>query len=179
MLDRFQNENQTLLPDAQLDQWAKSIWDNMPWRKRLTTGLVPVATIFAPLAAVLFIPVDFGGSTVLVFASLKELIAAAGVAGAWAAFSGNPTPAVAEQEAAWQQYGDLVAIAMDTLGVPRPHNEATTPRLKVVSSTRKLPTSTLPTKMEKDATQPQLWQVRSEFVRLVDQFKDLPHTLKS
>jgi hypothetical protein len=179
ILDRFQNENQTLLPDAQLDQWAKSIWDNMPWRKRLTTGLVPVATIFAPLAAVLFIPVDFGGSTVLVFASLKELIAAAGVAGAWAAFSGNPTPAVAEQEAAWQQYGDLVAIAMDTLGVPRPHNEATTPRLKAVSSTRKLPTSTLPTKMEKDATQPQLWQVRSEFVRLVDQFKDLPHTLKS
>lgn len=179
ILDRFQNENQTLLPDAQLDQWAKSIWDNMPWRKRLTTGLVPVATLFAPLAAVLFIPVDFGGSTVLVFASLKELIAAAGVAGAWAAFSGNPTPAVAEQEAAWQQYGDLVAIAMDTLGVPRPHNEATTPRLKTASSTRKLPTSTLPTKMEKDATQPQLWQVRSEFVRLVDQFNDLPHNLKS
>jgi hypothetical protein len=179
ILDRFQNENQTLLPDAQLDSWAKSIWDNMPWRKRLTTGLVPVATLFAPLAAVLFIPVDFGGSTVLVFASLKELIAAAGVAGAWAAFSGNPTPAVAEQEAAWQQYGDLVAIAMDTLGVPRPQNEATTPRLKTASSTRKLPTSTLPTKMEKDATQPQLWQVRSEFVRLVDQFNDLPHNLKS
>lgn len=179
ILDRFQNENQTLLPDAQLDPWAKSIWDNMPWRKRLTTGLVPVATIFAPLAAVLFIPVDFGGSTVLVFASLKELVAAAGVAGAWAAFSGNPTPAVAEQEAAWQQYGDLVAIAMDTLGVPRPHNNATTPRLNIASGNRKLPTSTLSVKMEKDATLPQLWQVRPQFVQLVDQLNDLPHTLST
>lgn len=179
ILDRFQNENQTLLPDAQLDPWAKSIWDNMPWRKRLTTGLVPVATIFAPLAAVLFIPVDFGGSTVLVFASLKELVAAAGVAGAWAAFSGNPTPAVAEQEAAWQQYGDLVAIAMDTLGVPRPHNDATTPRLKITSGNRKLPISTLSVKTEKDAAQPQLWQVRPQFVRLVDQLNDLPHTLST
>lgn len=179
ILDRFQNENQTLLPEAQLDLWAKSIWDNMPWRKRLTTGLVPVATIFAPLAAVLFIPFDFGGSTVLVFASLKELVAAAGVAGAWAALSGNPTPAVAEQEAAWQQYGDLVAIAMDTLGVPRPQNEATTPRLRLASGQRKLPSSTLLSKMEKDATQPQLWQVRPEFVRLVDKLNDLPHTLKT
>ena len=179
ILDRFQNENQTLLPEQQLDAWAKSIWENMPLRKRLTTGLVPVATLFAPLAAVLFIPVDFGGSTVLVFASLKELVAAAGVAGAWAAFSGNPTPAVAEQEAAWQQYGDLVAIAMDTLGVPRPHNDASTPRLKTAASQRKLPTSVLPVKMETDTTQPRLWLVRSEFLKIFDQFNDLPRSLKS
>lgn len=179
ILDRFQNENQTLLPDADLDSWAKSIWDNMPWRKRLTTGLVPVATIFAPLAAVLFIPFDFGGSTVLVFASLKELVAAAGVAGAWAAFSGNPTPAVAEQEAAWQQYGDLVAVAMDTLGIPRPDNDTKTPRLRTSSGSRKLPTSTLTVKLERDATQPQLWHIRSEFVRLVDQFNNLSQTLRT
>lgn len=179
ILDRFENENQTLLPEQQLDAWAKSIWENMPLRKRITTGLVPVATLFAPLAAVLFIPVDFGGSTVLVFASLKELVAAAGVAGAWAAFSGNPTPAVAEQEAAWQQFGDLVAIAMDTLGVPRPHNDASTPRLKTSANQRKLPASVLPVKMEKDSTQPRLWLVRPEFLKLFDQFNDLPQTLKS
>lgn len=179
ILDRFQNENQTLLPESQLDPWAKSIWDNMPWRKRLTTGLVPVTTIFAPLAAVLFLPFDFGGSTVLVFASLKELVAAAGVAGAWAAFSGNPTPAVAEQEAAWQQYGDLVAIAMDQLGVPRPTHDSHSPRLKTAAGKRKLPASNLPTKMEQDPSHPQLWQVRDEFVRLVDQCNDLPHTLKA
>lgn len=179
VLDRFQNENQTLLPEPQLDAWAKSIWENMPLRKRLTTGLVPVATLFAPLAAVLFIPVDFGGSTVLVFASLKELVAAAGVAGAWAAFSGNPTPAVAEQEAAWQQFGDLVAIAMDTLGVPRPQNDASTPRLKTATSQRKLPASLLPVKMERDSTQPRLWLVRPEFLKFCEQCYDLPQTLKS
>jgi hypothetical protein len=177
ILDRFQNENQTLLPAEQLDDWAKSIWNNMPWSKRLTTGLVPVATVFAPLAAVLFIPFDFGGSTVLVFASLKELVAAAGVAGAWAAFSGNPTPAVAEQEAAWQQYGDLVAIAMDTLGVPRPTADSNTLKLKLTRRNRKFPLSTLPCKIRNDSTQPQLWHVRAEFIRQTEQFKDLPQSL--
>jgi hypothetical protein len=106
-------------------------------------------------------------------------VAAAGVAGAWAAFSGNPTPAVAEQEAAWQQFGDLVAIAMDTLGVPRPQNDASTPRLKTATSQRKLPASVLPVKMERDSTQPRLWLVRPEFLKFCEQCYDLPQTLKS
>lgn len=174
ILDRFQSENQTLLPATQLDHWASNIWQNMPWSKRLTTGLVPVASVFAPLAAVILIPFDFGGSTVLVFASLKELVAAAGIAGAWAAFSGNPTPAVAEQEAAWQQYGDLVAITLDAFGIPRPSTEPETPRVRLARSNRKLPSSTLKTRTKLETHPQPIWQIRTEFLKQLERFKDLP-----
>lgn len=168
ILDRFQNENQTLLPTEQLDQWSKSVWDNMPLSKRLTTGLVPVASVFAPLAAVLLIPIDLGGSTVLVFASLKELVAAAGIAGAWAAISGSPTPAVAEEEAAWQQYGDLVAITLDELGLPRPSATNKVPLLKIGKVVRKLPASRLPERARENASQLPIWRVRTEFLRQIE-----------
>jgi hypothetical protein len=168
ILDRFQNENQTLLPIEQLDQWSKSVWDNMPLSKRLTTGLVPVASVFAPLAAVLLIPIDLGGSTVLVFASLKELVAAAGIAGAWAAISGSPTPAVAEEEAAWQQYGDLVAITLDELGLPRPAVTSKVPRLRIGRNVRDLPASRLPGRTRENATHLPIWKVRAEFLRQIE-----------
>jgi hypothetical protein len=140
----------------------------MPLSKRLTTGLVPVASVFAPLAAVLLIPIDLGGSTVLVFASLKELVAAAGIAGAWAAISGSPTPAVAEEEAAWQQYGDLVAITLDELGLPRPSSTNKAPRLKMGRVFRELPSSRLPGRARENASQLPIWKVRAEFLRQVE-----------
>jgi hypothetical protein len=85
-------------------------------RRRLITGLAPAAVLFAPLVAVIALPIDFGGSSVLVFASLKELLGAGLTGLGIALLSGDSMPRIAESEAAWQQYGDLVAVLCDELG---------------------------------------------------------------
>ena len=46
----------------------------------LSWRFAPAGILFAPLLAVVMVPLDFGGSAVLVFASMKELLLA-GAAG--------------------------------------------------------------------------------------------------
>jgi hypothetical protein len=71
----------------------------------------------------MLLPLDFGGSSVLVFASLKELLGA-GVAGLGIALlSPDRMPKIAESEAAWQQLGDLVATLCDSLDLERPSKD--------------------------------------------------------
>lgn len=119
-IDRFQKESEISLDPQELDLYTAKLWSGMPWKRRLITGLAPAAVLFAPLVAVIALPIDFGGSSVLVFASLKELLGA-GLAGLGIALlSGDSMPRIAESEAAWQQYGDLVAVLCDELGMERP-----------------------------------------------------------
>lgn len=119
-IDRFQKESEISLDAKELDLYTAKLWNGMPWKRRLITGLAPAAVLFAPLVAVIALPFDFGGSSVLVFASLKELLGA-GLAGLGIALlSGDSMPRIAESEAAWQQYGDLVAVLCDELGIERP-----------------------------------------------------------
>lgn len=142
-IDRFQEESRTRLPDALIDQVTTDVWHRMPWRQRLVTGLVPAGIIFAPLVAVVMVPMDFGGTSVLVFASFKELLWA-GVASLGVAMLHQDTmPSVAEAEAAWQQVSDLYAITCDALGLPRPAAEAM-PRLRLGRSHKPLLPSLLP-----------------------------------
>ena len=120
IIDRFQSESRTRLNDAELDGYTAKIWAGMTWQQRLWTGVVPATLVFAPLLAVLALPFDFGGSSVLVLASMKELLFA-GLAGVGAAlFGGDNMPKLAEDEAAWQQLNDLFAITCDEFGIPRP-----------------------------------------------------------
>lgn len=122
-IDRFQEESIIELDAAELDAVTSKMWEQMPWSKRLATGLAPAAVLFAPLVAVMLLPLDFGGSSVLVFASLKELLGA-GVAGLGIALlSPDRMPKIAESEAAWQQLGDLVATLCDSLDLERPSKE--------------------------------------------------------
>ncbi|XZE21839.1 hypothetical protein SH449x_001747 [Pirellulaceae bacterium SH449] len=119
-IHRFQSESETSIIVQELDQFTAKIWNNMPWKRRVVTGLAPAAVLFAPLVAVIALPFDFGGSSVLVFASLQELLGA-GLAGlGMALINGDSVPRVAESEAAWQQYGDLVAVLCDEVGMERP-----------------------------------------------------------
>lgn len=119
-IDRFQEESIIELDDKELDAVTSKMWEQMPWSKRIATGLAPTAVLFAPLVAVMLLPLDFGGSTVLVFASLKELLGA-GVAGLGIALlSPDRMPKIAESETAWQQLGDLVATLCDSLDLERP-----------------------------------------------------------
>lgn len=122
-IDRFQTESRTTLDSTSLDEATRRMWEQMPLSKRIATGLAPAAVLFAPLAAVILLPFDFGGSSVLVFASLKELLGA-GVAGIGIAMlSPDRMPNIAESEAAWQQLGDLIAVMCDEFGLERPSAE--------------------------------------------------------
>jgi hypothetical protein len=143
ILERFQQESRTRLEDEPLDAYTQQLWQRMDWKQRWWTGLAPAGLLFAPLLAVVMLPMDFGGSTVLVFASLKELLFA-GVAGlGMAMMNSDQMPKIAEEEAAWQQVSDLFAISCDEFAIERPAADEL-PRLTVDQTTRPLLPSRLP-----------------------------------
>ena len=133
-IERFQNESNILLDDDQLDQFTRQVWTDMPMSRRLLTGLAPAGVLFAPLIAVIMMPLDFGGSAVLVFASLKELLFAGAAGVGLMLASANAMPQIAEAEVAWQQLGDLIAVLCDELGLRRPReSDGVSIRLEVNS----------------------------------------------
>ncbi len=119
IIDRFQSESRTRLDDVQLDAYTREMWNRMSWKQRMWTGAAPAGMLFAPLLAVMMLPMDFGGSAVLVFASMKELLVAGAAGVGMAMMNSDQMPKIAEHEAAWQQLSDLVAITCDEFGVPR------------------------------------------------------------
>ncbi|AMV31895.1 hypothetical protein VN12_07225 [Pirellula sp. SH-Sr6A] len=146
-IDRFQAESLIELDDLELDALTSQMWHQMPWGKKIATGLAPAAILFAPLLAVIMLPLDFGGSSVLVFASVKELLGA-GVAGlGFALLSPDQMPKIAESEAAWRQMGDLVATLCDTLDLERP-SEAQPISLRIGETWKSLPISSIATVLD-------------------------------
>jgi hypothetical protein len=107
------------LDEAHIDALTSKIWAEMPMRKRILSGVAPAGILFAPLLAVIMIPLDFGGTTVLVFASLKELLFAGAAGVGLMLASADSVPALAESESAWQQLSDLVAVLTDEFGLER------------------------------------------------------------
>lgn len=145
-LARFQKEDTTRLDQAWLDKWSKDLWQHMSLKRMVYVGVMPLAPIFGPLLAVTLIPFDGGGSAVLVFATTKELLMAAGLAAlATPAFSGGNVQDLVERETAFSQLSELFAIACDSLGVERPSDDLI-PRLNVGGSMRELKPSALSTK---------------------------------
>lgn len=120
-LKRFSDEDQPELDQKSLDQWSKSIWDNMPMATKLRKGVQPLALVTGPLLAALLVPFDGGGSAVLVFASTKELLAAAGLAALVTPIAGGgETIQIVQEETPWRQLSDLFAMLCDSLSLPRP-----------------------------------------------------------
>lgn len=120
MIDRFQVQSKARLDDQELDRLTEEVWKAMSWKQRLWNGVVPASLLFAPLLAVIALPFDMGGSSVLVLASIKELLVA-GVAGVGIAmFNRDQLPQLAESHVAWQQWSDLFLVGCDELGLPRP-----------------------------------------------------------
>ncbi len=79
-------------------------------------GVMPLAPIFGPLLAVTLIPFDGGGSAVLVFATTKELLMAAGLAAlVTPALAGGKVQDLVERETAFSQMSELFAIMCDSL----------------------------------------------------------------
>lgn len=118
-ITRFQAESSTQLDPEQVDALTLKLWEQMPMGKRIISGVAPAGILFAPLLAVIMIPLDFGGSSVLVFASLKELLFAGAAGFGLMLASGDGMPQMAESESAWQQLSDLVAVLTDELGLDR------------------------------------------------------------
>jgi hypothetical protein len=118
-IERFQAESAARLDEAHIDALTSKIWAEMPMRKRIVSGVAPAGVLFAPLLAVIMIPLDFGGTTVLVFASLKELLFAGAAGVGLMLASADSVPALAESESAWQQLSDLVAVLTDEFGLER------------------------------------------------------------
>ena len=142
-IDRFQKESLIQLDDQQLDQFTSKMWSDMPMSKRLITGFAPAGILFAPLLAVVMVPLDFGGSAVLIFASMKELLLAGAAGVGLAMASADSMPQIAESEAAWQQLGDLYAVLCDELGLERPA-ENQLPLVGNGKESRRMPSSRIP-----------------------------------
>jgi hypothetical protein len=122
-IERFQNESATRLDPEQIDALTRRVWADMPMRQRWVSGIAPAGILFAPLLAVIMVPLDFGGSTVLVFASLKELLFAGAAGVGLVLASADAMPYLAESESAWQQLSDLIAVLTDELGLDRPSKD--------------------------------------------------------
>ena len=145
-IERFQAESSTQLDPQQVDELTKRLWEQMPMGKRILSGVAPAGILFAPLLAVIMIPLDFGGSSVLVFASLKELLFAGAAGFGLMLASGDGMPQMAESESAWQQLSDLVAVLTDELGLQRKALEDPT-QVMLGASPRKLAPSSIAANM--------------------------------
>lgn len=163
---RFAEENKTLLDDAELYKWSEKVWQDMSWRDKLWKGTQPLAVILAPLLAVVLIPFDGGGSAVLVFASTKELLAAAGLAALLGpATTGGETLSIIHRETPWRQLSDLFAICCDCLGLPRPLTNNQMPIVKCAGSPRSLLFSQLEVKPGTFPPALQHWESRADQVQ--------------
>lgn len=137
-MQRFSDEDATQLDAQQLDAWSREVWRNMSIKEKLWKGTQPLALVMAPFLAVILIPIDAGGTAVLVFASTKELLAAAGIAAILGPTgSGRETLGIVQRETPWRQLSDLFAICCDQLGLPRPDAGAL-PLLDYCGSPRRL-----------------------------------------
>lgn len=152
-IDRFQSESRTQLDPEQIDELTRRIWDEMPIKQRVLSGVAPAGILFAPLVAVIMVPLDFGGTSVLVFASLKELLFAGAAGVGLMLASSDRMPQLAESESAWQQLSDLIAVLTDELGYTRvPVQEAL--RVQLGESEREVVSSAIPQQRASQADAP-------------------------
>ncbi|XZE53427.1 hypothetical protein SH139x_005169 [Planctomycetaceae bacterium SH139] len=167
-IDRFNDEDFTSLDPQRLQAAVEEVWQKMPVRKKVKAGLTPLAIVFAAFGAALMVPIDFGGSGVLLAASLKELFLAAGVSLAGAAWGGGLAIVDVEQQAARQQVSNFLAVLSDTLGVPRWDAKQQPLQLTVGSQTVALPPPTIAQRVLPEETLV-LWRLREPFLAELSQ----------
>lgn len=160
-MERFAAEDQTLLDPRDLDAWSEQVWKAMSFKDKLRKGTQPLAVVMAPLLAAILVPIDAGGTAVLVFASAKELLAAAGIAALLGPLAtGKEALSIVQRETPWRQLGDLFAITCDSLGLPRPA-EAGLPYSKCNGQKRKLANSQLDVKPTSQRPAQYVWRFDS------------------
>ena len=116
---RFERDDFTSLDARRLDEAVKEMWKEIPAHKKLAAGLTPLAAMLAAFGAVLMIPIDGGGTTLVMSASIPELLAAAGLTTLSTFWAGGRNTKNVGQQAARQQLADFHAVLCDTFGVAR------------------------------------------------------------
>lgn len=163
-VQRFDAEDQTALDTQQLQQTAEAMWQEMSMVKKLQHGVTPVAALFAAFAAVVMVPVDGGGTLVLMHASIAELLLATGFAGLVTAWNGHGTLKAMELQAAQQQLADFIAVQCDSLGVPRGTEPTIQPlRIQVAGREYVLPKAKVAVRRT-DNPSIRIWKLRQPFL---------------
>lgn len=158
---RFAEEDKTELDADELDKWSEQIWKQMSFKEKLWKGTQPLAIMMAPLLAVILVPIDAGGSAVLVFASVKELLAAAGIAAVMTPMAtGAGALKIVHRETPWRQLSDLFAILCDSIGVARP-DDSLLPHSKCEGARRQLLPSGLDVKAAAGDCSLYRWEMNS------------------
>jgi hypothetical protein len=120
VVDRFEREDRTQLEQSQLAEVARRVWHELPRGQKIRGALVAPGVLAAAMVAAILIPIDLGGSAVIVYASIPELLAAAGLAGGIAAWNGRSLLLSLQHQAAAAQLSNFIGILCDCLGAPRP-----------------------------------------------------------
>lgn len=164
-IKRFAEEDKTLLDVKQLDDWSRQVWAGMSFKDKLWKGTQPLAVVMAPLLAAVLVPIDGGGSAVLVFASTKELLAAAGIAAVMAPMAtGGEALRIVHRETPWRQLSDLFAILCDCICIPRP-GDADLPSSTCAGAPRQLLPSSLESKLSGIPAAIPHWELERELVQ--------------
>jgi hypothetical protein len=158
-ITRFERDDFTSLDPRRLDEAVRQMWSEVPTHKKLAAGLTPLAAMFAVFAGVLTIPIDFGGTALMLQASIPELFAAAGFTTLAAVWSGGHSTRSVGQQAAGQQLADFHAVLCDTFGVARVSLPCS---IRVGGSGVTLPLSQIVTREAVGPTLP-VYRVRDEF----------------
>lgn len=164
-LQRFERDDFTSLDPRRLDAAVREMWREVPISKKLQAGLTPLAAVLAGFGAVLMIPLDFGGTTVALSASIPELLAAAGLSAFATYWSGRQSANSVGQQAARQQLADFLAVLCDTFGVPRGDQPMS---VEVAGRAAPLPPPNI-AQRPPDGPALLLWRVRQEFEHELNQ----------
>jgi hypothetical protein len=172
-IERFDDEDFTSLDSSRLQTAVEEVWRRMPVTKKMKAGLTPLAIVFAAFGAALMVPIDFGGSGVLLAASIKELLLAAGVSLAGVAWGGGLVLVDIEQQAARQQLSNFLAVLCDSLGIPRADKETNPVTLTVGDQQVQLPAPTVTRRTAAEVGMVQ-WHVRESFLNELQQYLKQP-----
>lgn len=168
ILARFERDDVTRLDSAKLETAARQMWREVSVGRKLQAGLTPLAAVVAVFGGVMMVPLDFGGTAVVAAASIKELLAAAGLAAFATWWSGQQAHQSVTESAAMHQLANLVAIMCDSFGLPRETSEQKTLTMTLQGRSRQLPAAEV-------AARPQapvhvkLWQWNNDFLKRFDQ----------
>lgn len=163
-IQRFAAEDQTQLDSVELDAWSRQVWQGMSFKDKLWKGTQPLGVVLAPLLAAILVPIDGGGTAVLVFASAKELLAAAGIAAVMTPMAtGGETLSIVHRETPWRQLSDLFALLCDSVGFPRA-GTSDLPRVRFAGASRCLLPSNLAAKPPAIRSAIQTWELHPELM---------------
>ena len=158
-ISRFERDDFTSLDPRRLDEAVKEMWKEVPAHRKIAAGLTPLAAVLATFGGVLMIPVDLGGTQLLLSASIPELLAAAGLTTLSAFWAGGQNTKHVGLQAARQQLADFHAVLCDTFGVARMTDPSI---IRIAGSNEKVIPSKIVVREAFDPTLP-LYHIRDEF----------------